>query len=46
MLIKRNVHGSSVSGKEKATTSKNLQGEENPTSKGKYIVKAVDQPMK
>ena len=46
MLIypKRDNKVSSLSGKEKATIrSKNLQESKNTTSKGKYIIKAVNQ---
>ena len=33
------------SGKEKATRTNNLLERKNPNSKGKYIVKAEDQPL-
>ena len=41
-LILKNTEESSLCGKENAIISKNLQ-ERNPTSKGKYIVKATTQ---
>ena len=43
MKPERNIKGSPLSGKEKATTrSNNLQERKNPTNRGKYIVKAGD----
>ena len=46
-LPTRNVKRSFLSGRDKATTrSKKSVGREKSTIKGKYIVKAEDQPLK
>ena len=43
MDLTRNAQESSLSRREKATTrTKNVQKRKNPTSKGKYIVKAME----